>query len=152
MVAFPVAPELMQAFPLGALSLLVTVASTVAAQHGVQRARHICRELAGNDELWGFIAERVDRRIELVDDVAPDTMRETPWPRESSELPEQSDPEDVPALGPAEKSTVAEHHVGQATESPAVAGRADVPQEPPARVRRAKSKRRRKNKTTGVER
>jgi hypothetical protein len=83
MDAFPVAPDLMQAFPRGALSLLVTFASTVAAQHGVDPARHICRELAGNDELWGFIAGRVDRRIELVDDAAPDTKRERPWPRES---------------------------------------------------------------------
>ena len=152
MEAFPVAPELMQAFPLGALSLLVTVASTVAAQHGVDRARRICRELASNDELWGFIAGRVDRRIDLLDDVAPDTKSEMPWPRESPELREQGEPKDATALGPAEKSTVAKHDVGQATESPALAELADVPQEPPARVRRPKSKRRRKSKTNGVER
>ena len=150
MDAFPVAPELMQAFPLGALSLLVTVASTVAAQHGVDRARRVCRELASNDELWGFIAGRVDRRIELVDDVAPDTKREMPRPPESPELPEPADPKDPPALGPAEEGAVEERAFAPAPESQPSAGLADVLENPPARVRRPKSKRRRKNKTNGV--
>ena len=152
MDAFPVAPELMQAFPLGALSLLVTVASTVAAQHGVDRARRICRELASNDELWGFIAGRVDRRIELVDDVAPDTKRETPRPLESSDPPEQADPKDAPALSPAEETVEEEPDIAPTTEAQHSAELAEVPQEPPARVRRPKSKRRRKNKTHGVTR
>jgi hypothetical protein len=152
MDAFPVAPELMQAFPLGALSLLVTVASTVAAQHGVDRARRICRELASNDELWGFIAGRVDRRFELVDDVAPDTRRETPRSLESSEPPQQEDPIDAPTLGPAEESVEEEPDIAPTTEAQHSTDLAEVPQEPPAQVRRPKSKRRRKNKTNGAAR
>ena len=152
MEAFPVAPELMQAFPLGALSLLVTVASTVAAQHGVDRARRICRELASNDKLWGFIAGRVDRRTELVDDVAPDTKRETHRAVESSELLEPVGPKDAPALGPAQESAVEEHAIAPAPESQPSAEPAEVSQELPARIRRPKSKRRRKKKTNGVAR
>lgn len=81
METFPVAPELMQAFPLGALSALLAVASTVAAQHGVDHARYVCRELAANDALWAFIAERVLGGVKVPDAVAPDTERGmTPLP------------------------------------------------------------------------
>ena len=152
MGAFPVTPELMQAFPLGALSLLVTVASTVAAQHGVDRARRICRELAGNDELWGFIAGRVDQGREGVDDVAPDAGREISSHFESSEPPELANPPDAPALVPPEESASAEHAIAPAPASQSSAELAEATQQPPARVRRPKSKRRRKNKTNGVAR
>jgi hypothetical protein len=151
MEAFPVAPELMQAFPLGALSLLVTVASTVAAQHGVDRARRICRELAANDELWIFIAGHVDRRIELVDDIAPDTKREMPQSLESPEIPEQDNPKETPALSPGKDSAVEEHAIPPAPESKRSAEVPEVSKEPPARVHRSKSKRRRRN-TNGVTR
>jgi hypothetical protein len=59
MDVFPVAPELMQSFPVGALNLLVAVASAVAAQHGPESARRLCVELARNDELWTYIGRRL---------------------------------------------------------------------------------------------
>src|SRR5258708_14432398 len=59
MDAFPLATELLKAFPVGTLGLLVAVASTVAAEHGPDNARRLCAELAANDELWAFIASRV---------------------------------------------------------------------------------------------
>jgi hypothetical protein len=77
---FPVQPEQMQAFPLGALSVLVAVASTVAAQHGIDHARGICHELATNDQLWAFIADRILRGAGAQDDEAPDTDREVAQP------------------------------------------------------------------------
>jgi hypothetical protein len=60
MDSFPVPAEVMQAFPLGALSLLLSIASTVAARHGVENARRMCAELVSNDQLWLYIAERLD--------------------------------------------------------------------------------------------
>ena len=86
METFPVAPELMQAFPLGALSALLAVASTVAAQHGVDHARYVCRELAANDALWAFIAERVLGGVKVPDPVAPDTARGMTPPPEAGAL------------------------------------------------------------------
>jgi hypothetical protein len=149
MEAFPVAPELMQAFPLGALSLLVTVASTVAAQHGVDCARRICRELARNDELWGFIAARVDQPRESVDDVAPDAESEIPTPLVSAEVPERADLDGAPAPEADEESTAEEHDLAPAPESHQSAEFVEVAKEQSARARRSKSKRRRKNKTNG---
>jgi len=103
MDAFPVAPELMQAFPLGALSLLVTVASTIAAQHGVERARSICSELAGNDALWGFIARRVDRQPAIVDSVESDSEAPRPLPEENDGTANANalSPESQTSAGPA---------------------------------------------------
>src|SRR6266436_3285870 len=85
MDTFPVAPELMQAFPLGALNLLVAVASTVAAQHGVEPARRLCAELANNDEVWTYIAVRHRRlnqgrtRLRCRCPRCPSVNR-SPWP------------------------------------------------------------------------
>jgi hypothetical protein len=75
MDSFPVRAEVMQAFPLGALSALVAVASTVAAQHGIDHARGVCHELATNDQLWAFIAGRILGGAGAQDDEAPDTDR-----------------------------------------------------------------------------
>jgi hypothetical protein len=150
MDAFPVAPELMQAFPLGALSLLVTVASTVAAQHGVEAARSICNQLAGNDELWSFIARRMARQPATVDSGESDTQHEMtvllgdsmpPVPVASENeaprpLPEENDgPDNANALSP---------------ESQTSAGLAKIRRESAAGARPSKVKRRRRQKASGV--
>ncbi|SRR6266508_1627927 len=85
METFPVAPELMQAFPLGALNLLVTVASTFAAQHGPEAARRIFSELANNDDVWTYIAARLGR-LEPGDDT-PDLQRGAAPTSDSPEVP-----------------------------------------------------------------
>src|SRR5258708_39764980 len=59
MDAFPLAPEVLKAFPVGTLGLLVAVASTVAAEHGPENARRLCAELAANDTLWAYITNRL---------------------------------------------------------------------------------------------
>jgi hypothetical protein len=129
MDAFPVAPELMQAFPLGALSLLVTVASTVAAQHGVEAARSICSQLAGNDELWRFIARRVDWHPAIVDSVESDN--EAPRP-----LPEENDATDkAKALSPEPQTS---------------AGPAKIRRKSAAEARPSKLERRRRQKAAGI--
>jgi hypothetical protein len=152
MDAFPVAPELMQAFPLGALSLLVTVASTVAAQHGVEAARRICHQLAGNDELWGFIARRVDRLPAIVDNVEQDTrddvtsaLRETAGAKEAATsengltdpLHHESDGSGTTVALPAESLP---------------ANPTEVLHDGAAAARPSKAKRRRRQKANGVRR
>jgi hypothetical protein len=151
MDAFPVSPELMHAFPLGALSLLVTVASTVAAQHGVGRARSVCSELASNDELWRFIARRVDRRTAIVDGVESDTQDEM-----------TSAPGDRDTHGPATSEDRAAELLGAEHDGTdnAVALRAEslsadpmeVVHEGAAAARPPKAKRRRRQKANGVRR
>jgi hypothetical protein len=55
MEAFPLAPELMQAFPIGAMPGLLAFVSALSAQHGPKTIRRVCIELAANDALWAFI-------------------------------------------------------------------------------------------------
>ena len=149
MDTFPVAPELLHAFPLGALSLLVTMASTVAAQHGVDRARSICGELASNDELWRFIARRVERRSAIVDGADAGALDELSAAPDESVPREAAAPED-PASGTsvdqndARAGDVAVVHEPEAAESAPDA--LDIP----ARARPSKAKRRRKQKANGA--
>jgi hypothetical protein len=150
MDAFPVSPELMQAFPLGALSLLVTVASTVAAQHGVERARTICGELARNDELWRFIAHRVERQPGLVDRGEAETRGELGLSPNNAESRERPTSENAAAGISADQNDAIRSDVAFPAEF--------EPPEPttlrdcPPRARPSKSKRRRRQKSNGAQR
>jgi hypothetical protein len=53
----------MQAFPVGALNMLVAVASAIAAQHSPENARRVSIELAANNELWAYIASRLGGHV-----------------------------------------------------------------------------------------
>lgn len=55
MQGFPLTPELMQAFPIGAMPSLLALVSALSAQHGPQNVRRVCIELAANDDLWTFV-------------------------------------------------------------------------------------------------
>src|SRR5207244_1864897 len=69
--------------PLGALNVLVAIASTVASQHGVQSARRVCIELAANNDLWRYIAGRLGTAA----DVAGPGTFERALEREASSEP-----------------------------------------------------------------
>jgi hypothetical protein len=153
MDTFPVAPELLHAFPLGALSLLVTMASTVAAQHGVERARSICGELASNDELWRFIARRVERRSTIVDDgTGAETLDELSAAPDDSGLREAATSEDsAEATAVFDQNDATTVDVASAP-GPQAAEATSVPQDGPPRERPSKSKRRRRQRADGASR
>jgi hypothetical protein len=159
METFPVAPELMQAFPLGALNLLVAVASTVAAQHGAGPARRLFSELANNDEVWTYIAARLGRPAPSDD--APDSQHGAPTTSDSSEVPIAAQapaaPDGEPVAAAASRKTGAASH--GVDERPALAPQASASDPVVARVEfggglvpappRSRNSRRRHKKTNG---
>jgi hypothetical protein len=148
MDTFPVAPELLHAFPLGALSLLVTMASTVAAQHGVERARSICGELASNDELWRFIARRVERKPVTVDGAEAEALDELSVPPDDS-VPREVAASEDPAPTSVDHDDATVDDVPSPAESKGAESRS-VLQDAPPRARPSKSKRRRKQRANGA--
>ncbi len=140
MDTFPLTPELMQAFPLGALNLLVAVASTVAAQHGVEPARRLCSELAGNEEFWRYIGTRLDGNRS---DEAPNTERD---PVPVDELPQWEAATDAPDA--VERSPVPSVAGGTAGAELDLSTSGPLGESAPARTRR-KSRRRRSTKANG---
>jgi hypothetical protein len=149
MDTFPVAPELLHAFPLGALSLLVTMASTVAAQHGVDRARSICGELASNDELWRFIARRVERRAAIVDGADAGAFDELSTPPDDSGGRETAAAEEFAAGTSVDQNNPTAGDVTSAPE-PETVESTSAPHDGPPRGRLPKSKGRRRQKANGA--
>jgi hypothetical protein len=131
--------------------LLVTVASTVAAQHGVERARSICSELACNDELWAFIAQRVDRQPAAVDGTAAETRALIDVVADSVP-PELATLEGAAPSPPPDKNCATANTVALPPAAHTSAEPATVLREAPARAQPSKSKRRRRQKGNGVAR
>ncbi len=152
MEAFPVAPEIMQAFPLGSMNLMVAVASAVAAQHGVEPARRLCAELANNDEVWTYIAARLGR-LELGDE-APDTDRGTPPLAEPGEGPiavqASTLPDREPVTQAADPGNEASHRADETSAlTPEVSASELGGETTVVRTRPRKSRRRGKSKANG---
>ncbi len=49
---FPFAPDMLQAFPVGALDSLLAIATTIASKHGTKAARACLIEIAQNADFW----------------------------------------------------------------------------------------------------
>jgi hypothetical protein len=155
---------MMQAFPLGALNLLVSVASSVAAQHGAENARRVCSELATNDDLWTYIASRLSSTVAVVDErltgperegvTTTDLLRNDPANARATAGRAPLEGEPLNAMAPPQTEAAPSLDVSAVavTAEPEVARGAISAETIPGRAGARKAKTRRRSKTTGRER